>query len=134
MSGMTDLLVMTAYDQVKRQLEDAARDLRALAPRDPRGRPTVHLADACADALRQHPEWWPIYQAGIRAGLPPEFQQARRRPRSPKAEAWQTIEVLARTLVVASIEPLTLHNAVARVVEAMPSLFEAYQRSSRTAG
>jgi hypothetical protein len=101
----------------------------ALKQRDPQ----VHLATACQLALEQHPIVWRVYRAGIRAGLPSEFLRPRRRRAipTPKDRAWDLIETLARTLVAASETPLTLREAVGRVVEANPDLYRQYATARR---
>lgn len=118
---MIAISVRQAYALTKPLLEHKALSLRARNP-------WLHLADACTLALQRQPACWRVYRAAMRAGLPSEFQRGRR-PRAiptPKDRAWQRIEMLARTLVAASTEPLTLRNAVMDVVRANPDLYRRY--------
>jgi hypothetical protein len=110
-----------AYPAVKSAIEEEALELA-------RQQPTLHLADACLCVLTANPEYWQVYRAAIGAGLPSEFQRALRSRAvpTPKDRAWNQIETLARTLVAASAEPMTLRSAVERVVEANPELYRRY--------
>jgi hypothetical protein len=69
----------------------------------------------------------------MRIGCVSEFQRPHRRRAipTPKDRAWDQIEMLARTLVAASREPLTLRNAVASVVTANPALYDRYAKAKR---
>ena len=123
---MNRLSVTRAYALTKRLIE---RNALALHLRNP----WLHLADCCQRVLQQHPAFWRTYRVAMRAGLPSEFLRVRRRRASivPKDHAWEQIEMLARTLVAASTEPLTLRNAVGRVVEANPGLYQQYANARR---
>jgi hypothetical protein len=123
---MGGVVTFADYESVKRLIESHALALRA-------ERPGVHLADACTEVLRANPSLWMLYQQGIRDGMPSEFQRGRRRRAipTPKDQAWQVIEDLARTLVAASTEPITLRNAVGRVVEVNPDLYQQYANARR---
>lgn len=121
-----DVSIPTAYAVTKRLMEDDALNLQ-------QRNPYLHLADCCTKALQRHPAWWPVYRAAMRADLPSEFQHAKRKPSRPTAtdRAWFVIERLARTLVAASSDPLTLRSAVVRVVEADPDLYDRYAQAIR---
>ncbi len=118
--------VTRAYALTRPLVEHSALALRQLHPE-------LHLAECCQRVLQQHPVLWRTYRAAIRAGLPSEFLRARRRRAipTPKDRAWDQIEMLARTLVAASAEPLTLRSAVGRVVEANPDLYRRYAAARR---
>lgn len=77
--------------------------------------PWLHAAVMASTLLRRSPILWRIYQAGIAAGLPSEFQK--RRPQRSKRDAlWSRIENAGRARVAASPTPLTLREAVIEVV------------------
>jgi hypothetical protein len=101
----------------------------ALKQRDP----SMHLSTACQLALEQQRLVWRVYREGICHGLASEFQRFKRRPTRPTPvdRAYFVIEDVARALVGASSEPITLRNAVVRIVDANPRLFEAYRRAIR---
>jgi hypothetical protein len=109
------------YADAKRLIEAQALALRG-------AQPGLHPDDACAEALRANPSLWLLYQQGIRAGMAPTFVRQKRRHviPTPRERAWQVIENLARTLVASSETPVTLRQAVMRVVEAQPDLYRAY--------
>lgn len=115
-----------SYRVVKHLLEMTALDYH-------QRNPWLHLADACTLALRAKPHLWTVYREAMRAGLPSEFQKAKRRPAvwTARDRHWQAIEDLARTLVAASREPLTLRNAVVAVVQANPALYRRYAHAPR---
>lgn len=123
MNTTQPVLVRRAYAITKRLIEN-----EALALKD--RNPYLHLADACTEVLRRRPAYWRVYRAAMApsVALPSEFQRAKPKPPVLRSQdrAWQVIEDLARTLVAASTEPLTLRNAVARVVEANPALYRRY--------
>jgi hypothetical protein len=123
---MHRLSVRRTYALTRRLIEHGALALREQHPE-------LHLADCCHRVLVQRPVFWRTYRAAIQAGLPSEFLRARRRRAvpTPKDRAWDQIEMLARTLVAASAEPLTLRNAVGRVVEANPDLYRRYAAARR---
>jgi hypothetical protein len=115
-----------AYAVTKRLIELEAHALR-------RRNPLLSLPDACTKVLRQHPEWWKVYRAAMRAGLPSEFQSGKRKPPrpTPAQGAWMLIDDLSRTLVAASTEVVTLYTAIQRVVTARPELYQRYIAASR---
>jgi hypothetical protein len=118
--------VRRAYALVKPLIEEEALALKARNP-------WLHLADACTAVHRRRPLYWRIYRAAMAPDVrcPSEFQRARRPPGrlKPKHRAWNVIEDLARTLVAASREPLTLRDAVGHVVRANPRLYEQYSNA-----
>lgn len=120
--------VRGAYAITKKLIEREAWALRKRVP-------SMHLADACSEVLRRHPAYWRVYKAAMApdVALPSEFQRGKRKRAipTPKDRAWQVIEDLARTLVTASQEPLTLRNAVGLVVRANPKLYERYSNAGR---
>jgi hypothetical protein len=93
-----------------------------------KGKPTLHLAEASSEALASSPALWSAYRQAIAAGLPSEFQRAKRRPASPTAvdRVWWEIERLARGVVTSSVEPITLRSGVIHVVTADPTLRDRY--------
>lgn len=114
------------YGLVKPSLETAALALRAR-------RPWLPLAECCSRVLRERSIAWRVYREAMKAGCASEFQRAKRRPSRFTAtdRAWFAIERLARTLVAASSDPLTLRSAVVRVVEADPDLYDRYAEAIR---
>ncbi len=120
--------IRRAYALTKCLMESEALDLK-------RRNPYLHLADACTEVLRRRPTYWLVYRAAMAPDvrMPSEFQlPARRRavPR-PRDVAWQMIEDLARTIVTASMTPITLRDAVGRVVAANPQLYRDYIDAKR---
>jgi hypothetical protein len=121
----------------KALMESQALALQAATPilvKGPRkGKHALHLADASTQVLQSSPSIWSLYQRAIAAGLPSEFQRAKRASASPtpKDHAWRRIERLARAMVASSTNPITLRTAVMKVVEAKPSLFHRYAAASR---
>lgn len=100
--------VTDLYRIAKRTLED---DITAWKRREP----WLHAATMATRLIERSPVLWRVYQAGIAAGLPSEFQTARR-VRSERDRRWQRIETAARTRVARSRYPLTLRSAVIAVV------------------
>ena len=126
-------MTLREYLPVKQLHESRALALRDATPIDKKGKHILHLADASALVLRSSPSLWLLYREAIRSGLPSEFQRPKRQPTRPTLahRAWFEIEHLARTLVAASTDPVTLRTAVMKVVEADPSLYERYAAAIR---
>lgn len=81
-------------------------------------RPYRHAAEVCSSVLASKPLFWRIYQAGISAGMPSEYQRhVRRAPRTPRQQAWAALEQLARQHVAQSDTPCTLRSAVLAVLQ-----------------
>jgi hypothetical protein len=126
-------LTLREYLPVKQLHESKALALRDATPINEQGKHVLHLADASAQVLRLSPSLWLLYQEAIAAGHPSEFQRPKRQPTrpTPADRVWFAIERLARTLVAASAEPMTLRTAVVRVVELRPELLERYRNAIR---
>ena len=125
----------TYYSVVKPLIEREALTLK-------QHRSWLHLAECCQRVLQRKPTAWRVYREAMKAGCASEFQAPKRPPSRPTSvdRVWFQVERLARTLVAASSEPLTLRNAVVRLVDAQPALVARYaqairrERRARTAG
>ncbi len=107
----------------------AAIEHRAVALN--RQQPRRKLSDCVTAALAEDSALWRAYRQAIGAGEPEEFRRwNERRPDTPKEQAWQRIDAVARSLVAVSAEPLTLRSAVIKTVQTRPDLFRAMQVAS----
>jgi hypothetical protein len=123
---MDRLSVPRAYALTKRLIEREALSLR-------QQHPELHLAECCQRVIERRPFYWRVYREAMKARCASEFQKAKRPPSRPTSvdRVWFDIERLARTLVAASSEPLTLRNAVVRLVDAQPELLARYAAAIR---
>lgn len=92
--------------------------------------PWSHAGVRAQRMLDASPIVWRIYQAGISAGEPSEFQRPGK-VRTERDEKWQPLEQAARALIARSDRPLTLRNAVAEIVRTSDgeAMYRAYLKA-----
>jgi hypothetical protein len=117
--------VALAYALIKRWME---RELLNTTWR----RPWTHAGTRAQHLLEESPLVWRVYQAGIAAGRPSEYQKPRE-IRTERDRLWHEIERRGRERVAQSVRPLTLRNAVAAVVQTPEgdALYRAYVKAAR---
>ena len=85
-----------------------------------------HAGVAASLVLKRDPSLFRIYQQAMLAGHAPEFQRPKPNRGTPRERAWQRIERAARRVVARSVEPMTLRDAVVRVVRQHPGWYRRY--------